>query len=96
MCKPEITDTIFGFPLSAVKGQASPSEVAGLFCLLSDEEMAEFFVAVDRIAETWGGTPGMQWWTTGRHLAECEGACGAGRALEEIYTSFKQHRDQHD
>lgn len=96
MCKAIITDTIFGVPTSAFKGDATPSEIAGLFCHLSDDEMAEFFVAVDKISRAWEGNgASWQWHKTGEHMAECLGSCesSAISIIEDILSGYKYRQD---
>lgn len=88
MCKPVIADTICGIPVASFSRKPTPGELASLFCAMSDDDMAEFFVAVDQIAETFEGTPGMQWWYTGRHLAMCPDGCGGSNVITEIYQAM--------
>lgn len=84
MCKPILSDTICGIPLGAFSRKPTPAEIAGLFCALDDDSMAEFFVAVAKIAETWDGSAGMQWHATGKHLATCDGACDGAEVVLAI------------
>jgi len=95
MCKPTITDTICGVPVSSFKKPATPAEIAGLFCALNDEQQAEFFVAVKQIADSWEGGlgMGMQFWSAGGHLAECDGArsVDAIEVVKELAAGF-EHR----
>jgi hypothetical protein len=100
MCKPTIVDTICGLPVKTLM-RPTPSELAGLFCSLSDEEQAEFFAAVHVVGETWrdekgGGSPGLQWYFIGKHLAECEGACGADYVIEEMMSGVRRGREKRD
>lgn len=103
MCKPIITDTICGIAVTSLKQEATATEIAGLFCKLSDDEMAEFFVAVDAISKTWEssyGGPRWQWEKTGEHMAECPGACesDAIQVIEGILEGYryKQEKMQRD
>lgn len=90
MCKPILTDTICGLPVAQLK-KPTPAEIAGLFANLTDDDMAEFFVAVRLIADTWDGSPGMTFWSCGGHLAECPGAQDsyAIGLIEDILSGFK-------
>jgi len=47
---------------------ADIEEVAAWFCNLDHEEQAHFFLEVSRIAETWQGQAGNQWWWVGREI----------------------------
>lgn len=72
----------------------SISLAAQWFCELSDEEMADFFIAVSRhAAATFTGDPGHQWWLVGKHLVTC--ACGTDEArglVEELNNGIRAGR----
>ena len=82
MCCPVPVTTICGLEKEALR-KPTPSEIAGLFCDLSDDDMAEFFEAVAAYARTWKDCAANQWYYTGKHLVECDEACGEGAAVIE-------------
>ncbi len=99
MCTPIIVDTICGVPVAALKRDATPAEIAGLFCALSDDQMAEFFTTVKAISETWKSTYGgssWQWEQAGKHMAECPGSCehNAIEVVEGILNGYKWRRER--
>jgi hypothetical protein len=47
---------------------AEIEKVAAWFCNLDHEDQAEFFLEASRIAETWQGQAGNQWWWVGREI----------------------------
>lgn len=52
------------------------------FCGLSDEQQADFFINVQRVAdETMGGNPYLQWAYMMGHLRTCECSNEATRAM---------------
>jgi hypothetical protein len=95
MCKPVVANTICGLPKSKLQ-RATASEIAGLFCDLSDDEMAEFFEAVATEArDVWDGNPDLQWMMTGEHLVTCKDACGLGAEMIEKLYHWIQRARQH-
>lgn len=49
----------------------SPQELAILFCEMSDDEQAEVFQHIGKIADSWSAIGGeMQWYHLGRKLLE--------------------------
>jgi hypothetical protein len=82
MCCPTPVTTICGLEKASLR-KPTPSEIAGLFCDLNDDEMAEFFEAVAAYARTWNDPACNQWYYTGKHLVECDEACGEGAAIIE-------------
>lgn len=52
------------------------------FSGLSDEQQADFFIAVAAEAMQWPAQPqGDQWWRVGRHLRDCDCATEEAREL---------------
>ena len=100
MCKTEIVYTFCGIPVSSFKQRPTPSEIAAAFCHLTDDRMAEFFVAVRAIEATWDykplGWPGAQWEKTGEHMAECPGSLDSNAIgiVEGILEGYK-YRQSH-
>ena len=61
----------------------SPAELAASFCDLNDEEQAQFFIDVARIAQGWKGVyRSMQWFSVGRHLRDC--SCSTYEARDMV------------
>jgi hypothetical protein len=52
------------------------------FAHLTDEQQADFFVAVAKISSTWPYGGGSQWWYVGRHLRDC--SCSTDEARELV------------
>ncbi len=96
MCKTEIVNTICGVPVANFAVKPTPSEIAGLFCELTDDQMAEFFVAVNGISKTWPGDSHYQFYLAGKHLAECSEAqaCGAAGVVEALNDGYVRYRDK--
>ena len=61
--------------------QLTPMQLAEAFCEMSDERQAQFFIDVARISATWSGGAGMQWFSVGRHLRNCECSTEEARDL---------------
>lgn len=94
MCKPIITQTMCGEPLESFKRMPTPAELAVAFCDMDDREQAEFFVAVAAVGETWEGGFGQwhQWSEVGQHLAECPGAVGGQKVIENMHVGLEYRR----
>ena len=63
----------------------TPTMLAEAFCEMNDEEQAQVFIEIARIATSlWqpGGIYGMQLWSVGRHLRDC--ACSSHEARDLI------------
>ena len=60
----------------------TPSVIAEAFCGLNDEGQAQVFIEVAKLAATWDGRPGYQWWLVGRHLRNCE--CSTDEARDIV------------
>jgi hypothetical protein len=59
-------------------------ELADAFCEMGDEQQAQFFIEVARIADGWppGIMPrGWQWREVGKHLRNCSCSSESARAL---------------
>lgn len=82
-----------GLPIESLK-TPTPAELAVAFCNMDDRHQAEFFVAVAAIAETWDGGFGQshQWTEIGIHLAECPGAVGGQRVIEDMHVGLEYRR----
>ena len=67
-----------------VEVKLTPALLAQEFCDMNDEEQAQVFIEIAKIAgATWtGGVHGMQLWMVGRHLRDCE--CSTEDAREVI------------
>lgn len=65
----------------------TPLEIAEAFCELDDEQQAQVFIDVARIASGWTAAngsygAGWQWFTIGRHLKTC--SCSTDEAREMV------------
>ncbi len=59
--------------------------IAKIFAAMSDDDQAQFFIEVARIAKEWPtqlGGPSYQWWLIGSHLRNC--SCSTNEAREMI------------
>ena len=56
--------------------------VAKWFSGLSDEQQADFFIEVAKLAQAWPGHGNDQWWFVGRHLRTC--SCSTDEAREMV------------
>ncbi len=75
--------------LTNVDLNLTPAQLAELFCQLVDDDQAQFFVEVGKIAAGWTCAT-MQWHRVGRHLRDCECSTVDGRAvIEEIADGMK-------
>jgi hypothetical protein len=74
--------------------QLTTQQLAELFCQLTDEEQAQFFVECGRIAATWSPYGAdAQWREVGKHLQVC--ACSTDEArgiVNEIH--YGLHHNQ--
>lgn len=62
----------------------TPAMLAEAFCDMNDEEQAQVFIEIARIASaTWqpGGVYGMQLYSVGRHLRDCTCSSEEARAV---------------
>ena len=69
MSKPvtiELTTTV------TTRTEITPLLVAQMFAELTDDDQAQVFIEVAKIAATWDRHSGMQWFAIGRHLRDCE------------------------
>lgn len=92
MCNPTLVNTCFGVPLTAFRDKPTASEVANLFCELSDAEQSEFFVALGQRAAHDGGWS-MQWYEVGKHLVECPNGFDGAYVVEEIHSAIEHFRN---
>lgn len=61
----------------------TPAQVAEAFCDLNDEDQAQVFVEIAKIASAWpGGVTGTQFFMVGRHLRDCE--CSTEEARDVV------------
>lgn len=51
------------------------------FAGISDEQQAQFFVEVAKVARTWGGSPEIQWGYVAGHLVKCPCSTDDARSL---------------
>ena len=65
----------------SVEATVTPAELAEMFCAGDDEEQAQFFIEVARIAATWVPNNSMQWFYVGRHLRNCACSTEAARDI---------------
>ena len=64
----------------------TPAEIAEAFCELDDEQQAQVFIEIGRVASGWkadGGLPTMTWHEVGRHLRDCPCSTYEGRQVVE-------------
>lgn len=66
----------------ALKVHVHAAQIAQAFAEMDDEEQAQFFIEVAKIASTWDGRTFQQWYSVGRHLATCE--CSNDEARELV------------
>lgn len=57
------------------------------FCGLSDEQQADFFIAVAKEAESWDQPQWDQWWLVGKHLRTC--SCSTDEARELVHHLYR-------
>lgn len=50
----------------------TPEQVAQAFCELDDDEEAQVFIEIAKIADSWPIRGAMQWFNVGRHLRDCK------------------------
>ena len=62
--------------------EPKPHNLAEVFADWGDEDQAQFFIEVARIAETWEGGDFDQWYAVGRHLVTC--SCSSPEARDLI------------
>jgi hypothetical protein len=62
--------------------ELTPLDVAEQFAEMSDEEQAQVFIEVARIARTWMGTNMDQWYAVGGHLRTC--SCSTPEARDMV------------
>lgn len=60
----------------------SAEDLANVFCELTDDAQAQFFVHVAKLMSEWDGTAAVQLAYIGRHLSEC--ACATADARNWI------------
>lgn len=84
-------DRILAAVVAEMDGRAfTPPQVAAAFCALTDDDQAQVFIEIARIASTWERSSGMQWWAVGRHLRDCECSTYEARDLiDEIAGGMK-------
>ena len=68
--------------LKTIELALTPKEAAEAFCNWNDEDQAQFFIEVAKLAEEWPGISGMQWFLVGRHLLQC--TCSTDDARELV------------
>jgi hypothetical protein len=77
--------TIKGPPMEVPVG---PQELAQAFAQMDDEQQAQFFIEVAKIAKEWPNAPlggaEMQWIRVGVHLRKCE--CSTEEARDLVRT----------
>lgn len=67
------------------------AQVAAAFCELNDDEQAQFFEEVAKIARAWDRPASLQWYALGRHMASCACSTFAGRAIiDEIHGAMHE------
>jgi len=59
----------------------SVEQLAASFAELTDDQQAQFFIEVARLAAAWGPGNFQQWLNVGRHLKECECSTDDAREL---------------
>jgi hypothetical protein len=63
------------------------------FADLGDEEQAQFFIEVAKVAETWTHSAMQQWYMVGRHLRTCSCSTPEARAMiEDIASGVREPR----
>lgn len=67
-------------------------QVAQLFAAMSDEQQADFFEHVGKIAETWDGST--QWWSIGRHMKTCACVSDVGRSVIDGIYGALHYKDE--
>ena len=65
-----------------MKVELTPAELAEIFAEYMDEEQAQFFIEVARIAKMWTDTNMDQWYAVGAHLRTC--VCSSPEARDMI------------
>jgi len=65
----------------------APIQLAEIFCEMSDEEQAQFFIETSRLVKEWNDIARhLQWLEVGKHLRECECSTDEARELvKDIY-----------
>ena len=64
-----------------VELELSPKELATAFCLMGDENQAQFFIEASEIAKTWDGSAEYQWSVIGGHLKTCKCSTREARSM---------------
>lgn len=61
------------------------------FSGLTDDQMAEFFIAVEKESRDWPGFPDTMWCYLGKHLAECECSSANVRDMLRSIVAYMNH-----